>query len=162
MKKLLFTLSFILSIALNAQTISPAGWMRFKRVLTAGEVNGSFTTPISLLAAPGSGKIIYVDPHSVAIDMSTGTAFDFAASFIKIGDYGGGTMIVCQIDHSSFNGNSWLNPGFTWTITNDAAAFVFDGSSSNAAVYFWNDADDGSAGTRTVTITFNYCILNLN
>lgn len=162
MKKLLFTLSLLLSLTLSAQTYSPAGMMRFKRVLTANEVNNSFTTPVSLIAAPGSGKIIYIDPTSVAIDMSTGTAFDFAASNILIGDNGGATMIVCQIDNSSFNSNSWLTPGFTWTTTNTAGAFVFDNSSSNAAVYFWNDADDGSAGTRTVTVTFNYCILNLN
>lgn len=162
MKKLLFTLSLILSIALSAQTISPSGMMRFKRVLTANEVNNSFSTPILLLAAPGSNKVIYIDPFSVVIDMSTGTAFDFTASFIKIGDYSGSSMIVSQIDHSSFNGNSWLTPHFTWTITNDAASIIFDSSASNQAVYFWNDADDGSAGTRTVTVTFNYCILNLN
>lgn len=162
MKKILLTLALFTSVLVGAQTIAPAGMMRFKRTLTANESNNSFTTPVVLLAAPGAGKITYIDPYSVAIDMSTGTAFDFGASNLLIGDYGGGTMVVMKLTHTTFNSNSWLAPGLTWTATNDATGFVFDNSSSNAAVYFWNDADDGSAGTRTVTVTFNYCILNLN
>lgn len=162
MKKILFALSLLLSLTIRAQTIAPGGWMRFKRVLTADEVKGCFTTPVTLIAPQGSNKIVYVDPYSVAIKLSAGTGFNFGASYIYIGDFGLG-YIACMLNHVEIDGSTFLTAGFTAdaTIANNGQ-FNFPTAIGNNGIYFSNDAVDSALGTRTVTVTFNYCILNLN
>lgn len=139
------------------------GWLtkngiwRHKVTLTASDVKTGFSFPVELLGAPGSNKIIVVDPFSVVIKQSTGTAFDFVGGNCYLGN----SNLFAIISSTKMNSNDYQLPSFVYNETVANGGVFLTENIANEPLYFGNDTNDASNGSRSVTLSFNYFILNV-
>lgn len=130
----------------------------FKVTLTAAQVKNAFSSNVSLIAAPGANKIIYIDPNSVCVKLSAGTAFNFAIGFCLIG--GGGLAI--NIPVANINDDTFLTTQAGFIATVSAGNIFYTNGATNQPVVFGSSDGNSAAGTRTLTIAFTYCILDVS
>ena len=160
MKKLLFTLSLLLSLTIGAQTIAPGSIYQFKKTISAAQMGAIGSVPQTLMSAPGSGKRISIIPGTVNISRTGGTTSGYTwsatpgALSILIN---GAAVALWQI-----NGTTFLN-----TVTNQPADLVTAGydnvDQNNYSVTFTtDDPANPSAGDNNIVITFLYTITNTN
>lgn len=136
-----------------------ASFVYFSRTFTAAETKTLSSAPITLIAAPGANKVIWIDPTSVVGRMSTGTAYDFdsASNFYLMN---GGTVI--WLKGSDFNGfgTNQIKPWYPISVNN---GWAFDATiTANRAVEFNNDTGDATVGTRILRLSFWYVIYDYN
>lgn len=137
---------------------------RFKIILTAAQVKTLSSIPIVLIPSPGANKIIYIDPHSIMIKLSSGTAFNFAS--------GGGQGLSINtnstfafVPTANINDNTFLTTsgGHTYDISVISGNLIFGSDNNNSAVAIGIiGGSDATLGTRTITITFNYSIMDVS
>lgn len=158
MKKLLFTLSLLLSLTLSAQTIAPGGIYQFKKTIDSTTFSTIGSAGIELIAAPGSNKCLIIIPGTIRCKRSTGTnkwVFATATSIIfNIGDVVEQITFTSPFPGAANNNISGDNPSQTqsnWTA-----------NPNNALTITTNDNSDPTSGSDVITISFLYTILNLN
>lgn len=132
----------------------------FKVTLTAAQVKTLFSSPVTLLAAPGANKIISIDPATIVFKLSAGTAFNFGAGGIIAIYIFSAIASFIDIDVADINSN-YFSPN---------AAFVnlksLAGNQSsygvNTPLLIGNNLSDATLGTRTLTIAFTYTIIDVS
>jgi hypothetical protein len=134
------------------------GGVRHKQVsLTAANIIAMYTTPVVLLAAPGSGKSIAVTKLQFKITRSA-TAFT-----------GGGAVIVQYDTTANGAGTQSLDSTLAATVVTGAAgtsyswrngAVISDSTATvvNKGLYISNDTAVFAAGTGTATVDIWYVV----
>jgi hypothetical protein len=122
--------------------------------LTSANITGMYATPVSVLAAPGAGKINIID--SVQWDYAYSTAQYTAGGLITL-QYGsnahaGGTVVTTGIAAATFNGLAANGQLYDTAAPWGAANTVCE----NAAVYVSNATQAFASGSGTVTLYIRY------
>jgi hypothetical protein len=126
--------------------------------LTAAQVNGMYATPVQLLAAPGSGKLILID--NILWDIAFVSA-QYAAGGAIQAQYGNtvhgvGSPASASIAAATLNGVA--ASGF---IENGSGAATLNAPATvkNTAVYISNATAPFTTGDSTVTLYVKYRVL---
>lgn len=126
--------------------------------LTAAQVNGMYATPVQLIAAPGSGKLILID--SILWDIAFVSA-----------QYAAGGAIQAQYGNTVHGAGSPASASIAAATLNGVAAsgFIANGSGAatlnapatveNTAVYLSNATAAFTTGDSTVTLYIRYRIV---
>jgi hypothetical protein len=127
--------------------------------LTAAQIKGIWATPIQLIAAPGSGKLILVD--SMLWDIHYGTV-----------QYASGGTIAAQYGNTSSGGGAPASNGLTSSVFNSVnvngflqnlgiinSQFFASSFALNAAIYLSNQTAAFTTGDSTATLYVRYHIV---
>lgn len=158
MKKILFTLSLLLSLTIGAQTIAPSGIYQFKKTIDSTAFKTIGSSPITLISAPGSNKSIAIIPGTIRVRRTAGTKYTFGtATYLYLSN--GDLMESIDVCSNFFPGSSGNNAsGNTPSFTQNCINANLNGS----LIITSSDGSDPSAGNATIMITFLYTVLNLN
>lgn len=162
MKKILFTLSLLLSLTLSAQTIAPGGIYQFKKSIDSTTFSTIGTVPFDLIAAPGTNKCISIIPGTLKIRRTGGTTSGYTFNVgVNVVITNGASVEYLVTDGASGK----LLPSGTTTCSSypDFSTSSNTSSGANSSIYIsTTDSSDPTAGNNTIIITFLYTILNLN
>lgn len=160
MKKILFTLSLLLSLTIEAQTIAPSGIYQFKKTITTGQFSAIGVTPQTLISAPGSGKRISIIQGSVNISRTGGTTNGYTWSSSPgaiVLLINGGAVSMWQMSGTTFLNSVTNQPADLFT-----AGYENVDQNNYALTITTDDGSNPSAGDNSIIITFLYTITNLN
>lgn len=126
--------------------------------LTAAQINGMYATPVQLIAAPGSGKLILID--SILWDIAYGAA-QFASGGAIQAQYGNtvhgaGSPASASIAAATLNGVA--ASGF---IANGSGAATLNAPATveNTAVYISNATGSFTTGDSTANLYIRYRVV---
>lgn len=126
----------------------------FKTTITQAQYRASKTTPITLIAAPGTNKVINIIGQAAL--SCTGGGYDFG---------GGTTMIGWSSSHNHFDLDAYNSMDESILLL-PIAGYGAHGFESNVAIsaplkLATYGGTDSAVGTGTVTISFLYNVLDV-
>lgn len=123
--------------------------------MTTAQVNNAFSSPVSLVAAPGAGKVIYIVSAPILKYNFVTTAFTVTGNFAL--QAGPGAVITNQMTGTIFTNTASQYANFGMVQWNGAATAY-----ENQGIQFtWISANSSGGGTSNVHITFQYLIVTL-
>jgi hypothetical protein len=137
--------------AMTSAQLDPAVVQHAKVTLSSAQILALHTTPIALVAAPGSGKYISVD--EIVATMNFGAAQYTGSNAVEF-RYTNGSGAKVTGDAAS----AWLDLGSTSAVKVIAAAVT---PVANAAIVAAVPTADPGAGDGTVTLDVSYRIVTL-
>jgi hypothetical protein len=147
------TAGLMIDSGISAATIATTATVS----LTAANITGMYATPVSILAAPGAGKIIIID--SIQWDYAYSTA-QYTAGGLITAQYGstahaGGVVCTLGIAAATFNGLAANGQLYD-------VATSFGGANTaveNTAIYMSNATQAFASGSGTVTLYIRYRVV---
>jgi hypothetical protein len=127
--------------------------------LTAAQVNGMYATPVQLLAAPGSGKLILID--SILWDIAYGTT-QYAAGGAIAAQYGNSVHGAGPAASGTLAAATLNAVAASSFLSNAGSAGLLDVASSaalNTAVYLSNASAAFTTGDSTVNLYIKYRVV---
>ena len=122
--------------------------------LTAAEVKALFTTPITLVAAPGSGKVTIVDRITFASTFNT-AAYAGANALEFRYTNASGNKVTADIPSATLNFASGTKYSTVAGVTTELIA------SANAAIVVCVPTANPTTGDSVVTLTVKYTVETL-
>ena len=142
----------------SASTSSSSQIRAFRTTITAANFKTIFSLPIELIPAQGANKIIVPIQRTMCVQRAAGTAYDFGADSLEIGLAINGSLNYGQMDTCvQFNVAGKITRNF-----NDSPIANFGAQVDNLPLYLFNQGADATVGAGSVTISFNYYIIDLS
>ena len=125
--------------------------------LTASQFNGMYATPVSILAAPGSGNLILLE--SMLMNMAFGT-MDFAAGGVVAAQYGNTVHGGGPLASGSLPAADFFAAANSTFIFAPPASGPLNSVAVNGALYISNATQAFTTGDSTFTGLIKYRVVN--
>lgn len=142
----------------SVTALNPAIGQTRTTSLTATQIQGMYGTPVSVVPAPGAGKIVVVDSYVFSMTPTT-TSFTAGGVVRLIYNSSASTTVAGTLTANCVTtGNAGLTNNYFITGVN--SSFTAPGV-ANAAILITNDSAAFATGTGTAKVIVNYQIVTL-